>query len=189
VIDAIDLILVPMGEQPAIECDGRRQVVTEWLLNNEAPPAGAIAKSFDVQMLAEDSGKFRRRRTVEKEIMIGAMPLFDLGRKFGEPAVRRMVVELALHIIKAGDQFIALAGVNRLSCRELLKIGHHARAELGRRPLVLRKSKDREPIRQEPVALQVVKRRDQKPARQVSGSSAKNKGAGIGSYGVDVAVR
>ncbi len=66
-VDAVDLLLRPVGQQLAVELDGRGEVVAEGLLDDESrPPLGPVAETGPIEV-ARRSGRRPRAAWRDKE--------------------------------------------------------------------------------------------------------------------------
>ncbi len=110
VIDPVDLALVEHAGELAVQRSGRVEVVTEGLLDDDAPPARVLAGEPGGAEPAHDGAELGwRRREVEERVAGRAVLLRRVRERRRDRLVRRRVLEVALDVVDAGGEVAARA--------------------------------------------------------------------------------
>ncbi len=187
-IDAVDLPLVELLAQLAVELAGAGEVRAERLLDDDARPAALRARlaltagrrETGRPEVADDLGvEVRRHREIEEPVPGGAAVPIDPLEELGELLVRRCVVELALVIHDAADERLP----DRVLRGPVAAVGVNALAQVLAELLVAegpaRETHDGELGRQEAAQLEVVERGSELALGEIAGRAEDHHGAGL----------
>jgi len=176
-IDAINLLFVPNLEQSCVQRLGGVDVVTERLLDDDAPPA--FAARFIGQPRAGNVFCDRTEETVgdgEIEQHVAARPVVALDRiqQLAELGESLVLIEIALEKRHLRQQFGPRARIDGLglefaaACQEALHHFGQAFAPLIGRAVVMIHTDQREILREQLSLHEVVERRNDEALRQVA---------------------
>ena len=190
VIDPVDLVLVPVGEDVRVELQRRGQVGPEGLLHDDPLPAGAVLESGLVQLLAQQAEEAGRGGEVEEDVAADVVLAVQRGH-LGLELLERAGVVARPRVVEAADQLVPHRLVEGLAGVEALDVLAHPLAERLRRQRVHGGAQQREVVGQQAVAGEVVERRHQQPLGEVAGGAEDQEHArlarGIGAVRVHAA--
>ena len=169
VIDPVDLLLAPVGEQPAIQLPRRGEIAAEGLLDDDPPrprePGEARAVELPIDQREQVGGDRQVDERVAGGTAFGGHPLDERFQAFERPGV----VEVARHVMEARLEPPPGILVELRPRREGPDRGALHRAEGVRVELAPPHPHHREGVGEEPVGGEVQKRRQEEPFRQVAG--------------------
>ena len=173
-----------------VELPGRREVVAEGLLDDDAAPRPGLGRgeAGPLELLAHGGERAGRDREVERVVAAGAALLVELGDGLGEQVEGGVVVEAA------GDEADALGeGAPHLlaerGARVLLDRLVDDLAEVLVGPVAPGEPDEREAGRQQPAVGEVVDRRHELLAGEVAGDAEEHQAARSGDAGEALVAR
>ena len=99
-IDAIDLVFAPVGQQGAVERHGRIQILAEWLFDNDFPAARKLREPGLIEQTVHRLEKLGRDGQIEERVARGAGVAADRQHRVTQPRIGLGVAKLARRVME-----------------------------------------------------------------------------------------
>jgi hypothetical protein len=110
-VDAIDLILAPVGQQRAVERHGRLQILAERLFDDDPPAARELREAGAIEQPVHRLEKIGRDGEIEERVARGAGVAADRQHQIAEPRVGLAVTTIAGRVMEPRLQPCPAVGV------------------------------------------------------------------------------
>ena len=168
VIDAIDLVLAPQGEQRLVQTVGGGQILAERLFDDDPLPPRQPREAGGGELLIDHGEKIGRDRQVEERVVGGSGAGRHLRHQLPQPRISFGVADLARCVMQPRLEPLPSLLIEGPTCVEAGDLLPLLAAEGLGGHVVAGHADDGEVVGQESVTCQVVECRHEQPLGQVA---------------------